>query len=55
METGCDALLERRVGEEVTGDLLEGELIERHVLVEGVDHPISPRPKFTVAVDLVAV
>ncbi len=55
METGGNALIEGRVGEEVACELFNGELVERHVFVEGTNHPIAPRPEFAVAIDLVAV
>ena len=41
VEGGGDSLLEGGVGEHVAGDLLDGELIERHVVVVGVDHPVT--------------
>ena len=42
-------------GQQVAGDLLDGELVERHVAVEGVDHPVAPAPHRALAVALVAV
>ena len=44
MEAGRELLLVRRVRKQVAGELLDREPIERHVGVERVDHPISPRP-----------
>ena len=35
--------------------MLDGELVERHVLLEGVDHPVPPAPHITGAVTLVAI
>ena len=43
------------VGEQVAGQLLDRELVERHVAVEGVDHPIAPAPHVPLLVALVAV
>ena len=40
---GRDALLDRRIGQEVAGELLGCELIEALVGVEGVDHVIAIR------------
>jgi hypothetical protein len=40
---GRDALLDRRVGQEIAGELLGRELIEALVGVEGVDHVIAIR------------
>ena len=44
VETRRDLLVERRVRQQVARDLLDRELIERHVAVERVDHPVAPRP-----------
>ena len=43
------------LGQQVAGELLDGELVERHVAVEGVDHPVAPAPHDALAVALVAV
>src|SRR5690242_14771903 len=55
MEPGGDALLRRRAGQQITGELLDRELIERHVRIDRVDHPIAVRPDRTIAVLLVAI
>ena len=55
VEAGGDLLVERRVRQQVAGELLDRELVERHVAVEGVDHPVAPAPHRPVAVALVAV
>ena len=44
VEAGGDALFEGRVGEQVAGDLFDGELIEGQVSVQGVDHPMAIAP-----------
>ena len=55
MESGGGSLTGRRVGKHVAGDLLNRELIERHVTIEGLNHPITIRPDVTILVGLVAV
>ena len=55
VETGGDTLVQCCVGEHVTGDLLDRELIERHVVVVGIDHPVPPAPHAALAVGLVPV
>ncbi len=55
VEAGRDALLDRRVRQQVACELLDGELIEGHVRVEGVDDPISPAPHEPLVVREVAV
>ena len=55
MEPGGDALVGRGVGQQVAGQLFDGEPIEGHVGVEGPDHPIPPRPDAAGAVFFVAV
>ena len=39
-----DPVVERRIRQQVTGQLLERELVERHVGVEGLHHPVAPAP-----------
>ena len=55
MEARGDALVDSRVGEQVAGNLLDRELIERQVAVEGVDDPVAIRPDRATTVFLVAV
>ena len=55
MEGGGDALVQRGIGEKVAGNLLDGELIERHVAIERVDDPVAPPPHFTDAVGLIPI
>lgn len=55
VEPGRDTLFLRRAGQEVAGELLEGEAVEGKVAVERRDHPVAPRPEFAVPVDLVPV
>ena len=55
VEAGGDELVAVRLGQEVAGDLLDGELIERQVPVERADHPVAPGGHVAAAVGLVAV
>ena len=41
VEAGGGLLGERGLGQQVAGELLDGELVERHVAVEGVDDPVA--------------
>ena len=55
VETGRQQLLRRRIRQQVAGKLVDGELVERLVRVEGVDHPVAPAPHEALVVDVVAV
>ena len=55
MKAGGDDLLGCGIGQQVTGDLLERELIEGHVGIERVHHPIAPGPDFAEVIALEAV
>ena len=44
METAGDLLLHRGLGQQVSRELSDGEFTERHVRVEGFDHPLAPEP-----------
>ena len=55
MEAGGDALFVGGRGQHVAGDLLDGELVERQVAVERVDHPVAVPPHRAEGVLLVAV
>ena len=55
METGGDAVFERGVREKISGEGLEGELIEGHVGVETADEPVAPRPNLAAIVLFVAL
>ena len=54
IERGGDLLRKSRTWQKITADLLDGELIKRHVRVEGVDHPVAPAPHPSLTVALVA-
>ena len=55
VEGAGDELRLLRVGQEVAGDLLGGEPVERQVVVERLDHPIAVRPHLPFAVDRITV
>ena len=55
IETTGDLLFERGVGQHVASDLLDRELIERHIVVERLDHPVTPSPHVALRVGLVTV
>src|SRR5204862_1673205 len=44
MESGSDLLIDSRVWQQIACDLLDGELIERHVTTDGIDHPLAVTP-----------
>ena len=44
MESGRDPLVDSRVGQEVTGDLLNREAVEWHGAIDRVDHPAPVPP-----------
>ena len=48
-------LLDGGVGDQVAGQLLDAEAVERHVAIEGVDHPLAPLPHTALGIDVVAV
>ena len=54
-EAGGDPLGLRRLGQEVARELLDHELVERHIAGEGIDHPVTPRPLRSLLVVVVAV
>jgi len=55
VKTTRDFLLARSRGEEIAGELFDGELVERHVGVEGVHDPVAPRPHGALGVALESV
>ena len=54
-EARGELLVARGVGEQITGELPEGELVVRQVVVERLHGPITPRPHGALLVALVAV
>lgn len=55
VEPGGDLLLLGSVGQQVAGKLLDGELVERHVGVQRLDHPIAEGPNLPQVVALETV
>ena len=55
VEACRDFLIERRVRQQIASQLLNRELIERHVLVEGFEYPVTPTPHVSRTVRLIAV
>ena len=55
IEAGGHDVVARGAGQHVSGELLHGELIERHVGIERPDHPVAPRPVGAAGVGLKAV
>ena len=55
LETGRDQLRLRRIRQQVAGDLLDRELVERLVRVEGFDHPVAVGPHLARVVEVQAV
>ena len=55
METGGDLLLQRRVRQQITRELPDGELVERQVAVERVNDPVAVFPNLPRRVYAVAV
>ena len=55
VETGRDDLGGRGMFEQVAGELLDEELVERQVAVEGGDDPLTIRPDFAIVVEMEAV
>ena len=55
VEAGGDPLFQRGVGQQVARQLLDRELVERQVAVEGTDHPVAIGPDFAIVVEVDAV
>ena len=54
MEAAGDALIASRIGQKVPGQLLNGEPVECHVVVERLDHPFTPEPHEARAIEMIA-
>ena len=50
-----DLLVERGTGQEVAGELFDGEFVEREVAVVGIDDPVAPAGHVTAGVDVITV
>ena len=55
MEAGGDPFFVGGVGEEIAGELMDGEAIEGEIAVGGVDDPVAPPPDLAGGVDRVAI
>ena len=55
IETRGDLLLERCPGKQIACKLFNRELVESHVGVVRINHPITPPPHVTGAIILIAV
>ena len=53
VESGCQNLFGRRLGQEVTSELFDRELVVWQIAVERLDHPIAVAPHVAVAIFLV--
>ena len=54
MESRSNFLSGGRIGQHVTGDLFDGELVKRHAFIEGVDDPFAPEPHVSERVVVIA-
>ena len=55
MKAGGDDLALAGLRQEIAGELLDGELVEGHVRIERIDHPVAEFPNLARRVDGVAV
>ncbi len=55
IESGGKLLFLCRVRKKIARDLIRAKLVERHVLIEGLDHPVAVRPNRPVPIHLVSV
>ena len=55
IESGGDQLREARLGQQIPGQLLDGEPVKRHVRIECVDNPVSIGPDRAFVVEVQAV
>src|SRR4029079_4228034 len=55
LKAGCNLLIECTVCKQVARELLDGKAIERKVTVEGLNHPVTIRPRLPIVVDVDAV
>jgi hypothetical protein len=55
IEPGGNHLIPGRHRQQIACQLFNRELVEWHVAVEGIDHPVAPPPHVTLAIALVAV
>ena len=50
IEPSGDELIKRRFRQEIPRQLLNRELVKRHIFIERLNHPISVGPHFTVVI-----
>ena len=55
IERRRDPLVQSRIRQQISSQLLDRELVERHVAVERIDDPVAPPPHVSLAVGLVAI
>ena len=55
MEAGGNQLVRGGLGQQIARKLIHGELVEGHVEVEGVDHPIAIFPNFAGRINGIAI
>src|SRR6185503_12865128 len=55
VKTGRNFLLECGIWQKISSELFDGELIERQVTVESIDHPLTIRPHRAGKIHLVTV
>ena len=55
VETGGNQLVLGRAGQEISSQLVDGELIERQVAVEGSDNPVAVGPDLALIVEVQTV
>ena len=44
VKTGGNLLIDGCIGEQVTSNLLDGKLVKGHILIDGIDHPVTKCP-----------
>ena len=55
MKTGGHALSLRSICDHITGNLLDGKLIKRHIGIYRINHPVTPRPDGPRAIFLITI
>src|SRR5262249_9775457 len=52
VEAGGDLLRQRRAGEQIAGNLLDGELVEGEIAIQGIDDPVAVLPDRPRGIDI---
>ena len=55
IEPGGDELIAGGIGQEIAGELVDGELVEGLIAIEGFDHPVAPGPHVAGTVGLKSI